>query len=92
MKVDPQLQAQTVAATLPAQGAATPPPGEDPAVTNPEASDRVEISDSANASRELRAEERVDVERVERLKAAIQAGSFAVDPERVAEAVLGEER
>ncbi|MEC7522271.1 MAG: flagellar biosynthesis anti-sigma factor FlgM [Myxococcota bacterium] len=52
----------------------------------------VEMSDAARATRELRAPERPDAEKVARLKQAILDGEFRIDPDRIASAMLDEER
>lgn len=53
--------------------------------------ERVELSDEAKALLSANGPEVPDQARIERLKAAIRDGSFAIDFERVADAMLSEE-
>ena len=52
---------------------------------------RVEMSESAKAMQDLYAPERVDMERVERLREAVKNGEFRVDAETIAERMLDQE-
>jgi len=52
---------------------------------------RVQVSKGARALHEARRPEEPDMERIERLRAAIADGSFEVDADAVAERMLAEE-
>ena len=49
------------------------------------------MSESAKAMQDLYAPERVDMERVERLREAVKNGEFRVDAETIAERMLDQE-
>ncbi|MEM6960603.1 MAG: flagellar biosynthesis anti-sigma factor FlgM [Myxococcota bacterium] len=58
----------------------------------PQHSTSVELSGAAKHLADARAEQKPDLERIERLRAAIEDGSFEIDPARIAERMLEEER
>jgi len=53
--------------------------------------EKVRISKHAQQLTDVRAAEKPDMERVERLRNAIDDGTFEVDPEKIAERMLEEE-
>ena len=56
-----------------------------------ERGERVEISEGSRLLVEARAPEQADLEKVERIRAALADGSFSVDPEKIADRMLEEE-
>ncbi|MGF1465930.1 MAG: flagellar biosynthesis anti-sigma factor FlgM [Sandaracinaceae bacterium] len=75
-------------------------PRTDPPASPPEGGRRpsgedaaeVRISDTAQVLRDVRSPEVPDAERIARLKAAIDNGELEVDAERIADAMLRDER
>ncbi|MEM9194166.1 MAG: flagellar biosynthesis anti-sigma factor FlgM [Myxococcota bacterium] len=57
-----------------------------------ERGEKVELSSEARKLEEMRASEKPDAERIERLKEAIRNGTFQIDAERIAQTMLDEER
>ena len=53
--------------------------------------EKVRISSQAKQLADVRAPEKPDMERVERLKRAIEDGSFEIDAEKIADRMLEEE-
>lgn len=68
--------------------------GSDPPSASPNkgVSTEVQISDGAAALRDLRSPESPDTDRVQRLKQAVEDGTFEVDPQRIADGILRDER
>jgi flagellar biosynthesis anti-sigma factor FlgM len=54
-------------------------------------SERVDVSNLSKLLSSVRASEQIDVPKVERLRESISAGTYKVDQEKVAEAMLREE-
>ena len=77
----------------PVQGT-RPDPGADPSAPAPKTGDRVELSEKARALRVAHAAlsqlPPVRTEKVESLKQAVQAGTYQVPAEKVAERMLGD--
>ena len=57
-----------------------------------EAGERVQVSSQAKALAEAKAPEAPDASRIERLKEAIRSGTFVIDADRIAGAMLREEQ
>ena len=53
--------------------------------------EKVQISKQAQQLTDMRAPEKPDLERVERLRQAIESGDFKVDAEKIAERMMEEE-